>query len=333
MPWTKRSLPSNKDFENHISKERIHRFALFIFNLHTMRTLSLIAVVLTFCLLSCQKHISHPGPQARSFTDDVGHSVTLQHIPRRIVSLAPSLTEILFLIGADSAIVGVTDYCDYPEAAKGIAKVGGMLNPNIERILALQPDLVLMSGSGNMRSDFEKLTLAGTPVFVSHPQSIDGVFKSIKDAGELTGRRQRADSAVAHLQIRREILVHRAAARKKVSVLLILSLNPLIAIGPKAFLNELVTLANGQNIVRDSSTAYPVLSREEILRRQPDVIVATSDIVRSVDDLLSPYPEWKSLTAIQNKHVAIVDASIVSRPGPRIIEGLEATIRALHGDS
>ena len=256
----------------------------------------------------------------------------LQHTPRRIVSLAPSITEILFLLEANSSIVGVTDYCDYPDAAKRKAKIGGMLNPNIERVLALQPDLVLMSGSGNMRSDFEKLTAAGTPVFVSYPQTVDGVFKSIIDMGELAGKRRTADSVVALLQSRREGLVLQAAARKKETVLMLLSLNPLVAIGPKTFLNELVTLANGQNIVRDSSTAYPVLSREEILRRQPGVILATNDIVRSINDILSPYPEWKSLTAIQNKRVAIVDASIVSRPGPRIIEGLEAMIHAIHGD-
>ena len=297
-----------------------------------MKHLLVIALVVALFFPSCQKQTNHSGPSTRSFTDDVGHSVALQHTPRRIVSLAPSLTEILFLVGADSSIVGVTDYCDYPDAAKHKAKIGGMLNPNIERILALQPDLVLMSGSGNMRSDFEKLTSTGTPVFVSHPRTIDEVFKSIIDIGELTGRRRTSDSIVALLQIRRESLVRQAAARKKETVLMILSLNPLIAIGPKTFLNELVTLANGQNIVHDSSTAYPVLSREEILRCQPGVIVATNDIVRSVDDILSPYPEWKSLTAIRNRRVAIVDASIVSRPGPRIIDGLAAIIRAIHGD-
>jgi iron complex transport system substrate-binding protein len=292
----------------------------------------IIALILALFFPSCHKRTSHPTSSTRSFTDDIGHIVVLQHAPGRIVSLAPSLTEILFLIGADSSIVGVTDYCDYPDAAKRKAKIGGMLNPNIERILALQPDLVLMSGSGNMRSDFEKLMSAGTPVFVSHPRSIDGVFKSIVDIGELADRRRTADSVVTLLQSRRENLVRQAAAKKKETVLMILSLNPLVAIGPKTFLNELLTLANGQNIVRDSSTAYPVLSREEILRRQPGVIIATNDIVRSIDDILSPYPEWKSLTAIQNKRVAIVDASIVSRPGPRIIEGLETMIRAIHGD-
>ena len=284
-----------------------------------MKHLLALTLVLALLFSSCRKHASSPEPATHSFIDDVGHSVALSHAPRRVVSLAPSLTEILFLIGADSSLIGVTDYCDFPEAAKQKAKIGGMLNPNIERILALQPDLVLMSGSGNMRADFEKLSSTGTPVFVSYPRTVDGVFKSILSIADLTGRRQTADSLVALLQLRRDNLVHKAAAKKKETVLMILSLNPLI-------------LANGQNIVHDSSTSYPVLSREEILRRQPDVIIATNDIVRSINDILSPYPEWKSLTAIRNKRVAIVDASIVSRPGPRIIDGLEAIIRALHGE-
>lgn len=292
----------------------------------------IIALAVAFFFPSCQEHAGLPASTARSFTDDLGHRVTLRQAPRRIVSLAPSLTETLFLIGADSSVVGVTDYCDYPDAAKGKSKLGGMLNPNIERVLALQPDLVLMSGSGNMRSDFEKLTSTGTAVYVSHPQTVAGVLKSIVDIGELIGRRPRADSVVAQLVVRYDKLVRQANTRKKETVLMILSLNPLVAIGPRTFLSELVTSANGQNIVRDSSTAYPVISREEILRRQPDVIIATNDIVRSIDDILSPYPEWKSLSAIRNKRVAIVDASIVSRPGPRIIDGLETIIHAIHRD-
>lgn len=254
----------------------------------------------------------------------------MQHLPRRIISLAPSITETLFTLGLDSSVAGVTDYCDYPAAAKKKPKVGGMLNPNIERILALQPDLVLMSGSGNMRSDYDKLTSSGVTVFVSYPRSVNGVFKSIADIGALTSRTSVADSIVSRLQQRRDDLVRRAAREQKRSVLMLLSLNPIVATGSGTFLDELLALANGENIARGASTAYPMLSREEILRRQPDVIIATNDIVHSADDLSTAYSEWKSLSAIRHGSVAIVDASIVSRPGPRIIDGLEAIIRVIH---
>jgi iron complex transport system substrate-binding protein len=246
--------------------------------------------------------------------------------------MAPNLTEILFLIGMDSSVVGVTDYCDFPAAARSKPKIGGMLNPNIERVLALQPDLVLMTGSGNMKSDYDRLTASGVHVFVSYPTSVNGVFKSISDIGALTERQKIADSIVAALRIRRDSLVAQCAGTTRRTVLMLVSLNPLIAIGPRAFLNELVQLANGENIIHDSSTAYPVLSREEILRRQPDVIVATNDIVRSVSDMLSPYPEWSKLTAVRGRHVAIVDASVVTRPGPRIIDGLAVMMLAIHGN-
>jgi iron complex transport system substrate-binding protein len=268
------------------------------------------------------------GPISR--TDDVGHTVVLQNTPRRIISLVPSITETLFALGLDSSIVGVTDYCDYPASAKLKAKVGGIMNPDVERIVALRPDLVLMSGSGNMKSDYDKLTSSGITVFVSYPHTLEDIFKSISDAGVLTSRTSRADSLLRELRMRKNELVRQAAARQKRTVLMLLSLKPIVAIGPGTFLDEMITLSNGESIAHSATTAYPLLSREEILRRQPDVIIATNDIIRSTDEILSMYPEWKTLSAIQNKRVRIVDASVVSRPGPRIVDGLEAVVKAIH---
>ncbi|MCX6134565.1 MAG: cobalamin-binding protein [Ignavibacteriales bacterium] len=292
-----------------------------------LRILILTAAIL---LASCSRENKQEtrGPITR--IDDVGHSVSLQRTPRRIVSLAPSITETLFALGLDSSIVGVTDYCDSPPAAKLKTSIGGMMNPDVERILALHPDLVLMSGSGNTKSDYEKLASAGVTVFVSYPRTLEGIFKSISDAGYLTSSTAHADSLLRLLRQRTEDLVCRAATQPKKSVLMLLSLSPIVAIGPGTFLDEMLTLANSDNIAHNAATAYPLLSREEILRRQPDVIIATNDIVHSTDDILSFYPEWKSLPAIRQKRVGIVDASIVSRPGPRIVNGLEALVHVLH---
>jgi iron complex transport system substrate-binding protein len=251
-------------------------------------------------------------------------------MPQRIVSLAPNLTEILFALGLDSAVVGVTDYCDYPPAARNKPRVGGMLNPNLERVLESHPDLVLMSGSGNMKSDYDKLTASGVAVFVTFPKTVDSVLTSIAHIGTLTGRSATADSLVRVLRNRKAELLRIAEGAPRRSVLMLLSLSPIVAIGPGTFLHELLTLANGENIARDAAMAYPVLSREEILRRQPDVIIATSEIARSADDILRAYPEWKNLKAVQQKRVVLVDASVVSRPGPRVIEGLQTILQALH---
>ncbi len=289
-------------------------------------------IILAAALLwsSCVQEEKKQARGSLSATDDVGHIVVIQHTPQRIISLAPSITETLFALGLDSSVAGVTDYCDYPLIAKLKPKVGGIMNPDIERILSLHPDLVFMSGSGNMKSDYDKLTSSGMTVFVSYPRTIEDIFKSISDVGILTSRTSRADAFLRELRLRKTDLVRQAAAGKKRSVLMLLSLNPIVAIGPGTFLDEIITLANGENIAHTATTAYPLLSREEILRRQPDVIIATNDIVRSTDDILSMYPEWKTLAAIRNKHVGIVDASIVSRPGPRIVDGLEAVVKAIH---
>ncbi len=311
-----------------IIKERIRRFALFVSGSSTARALSIICLLIG--ALSCRQTDKPPAQPSQSATDDLGHAVTLQRIPRRIVSLAPSITETLFALGLDSTVAGVTDYCDFPAAAKTKPRVGGMLNPNLERVLELRPDLVLMSGSGNMKSDYDKLTSAGVAVFVTYPRTVDSVLASISTIGGLAGRKPMADSIVMALKSQKEELLRQAQDAPRQSVLMLLSLSPIIAIGPGTFLHELLTLANAENIAGEAVMAYPVLSREEILRRQPDIIIATNDIVHSADDILKAYPEWKSLKAIRKKRIALVDASIVSRPGPRVIEGLKIVFQAIH---
>ena len=293
---------------------------------------NLLLIPLTFLLLSCEQRKSEPLVQLQVSKDDFGHIVQLKQTPCRIVSLAPSITETLFALSLDSSIVGVTDYCDVPEAAKVKPKVGGMLNPNIERIVELNPDLVLMSASGNMQTDYQKLTSLGIPVFVSNPRTIDGVLKSIRDIGELTQHRAMAETLAAELRNRRSKIMEELRTKPSQKVLLLLSLNPLIAAGKGTFLDELITAARGENIARGAGTSYPVLSREEIFHSKPDVIIATSDIVKARDAIAAAYPEWRELPAIQNKRIAIVDASLVSRPGPRIVEGLEVVARMIHGE-
>jgi len=290
----------------------------------------LLAACILMLLASCGQQKRQDDSDLKTFTDDFGHTVALGDRPARIVSLAPSITETLFALGLDSSIAGVTDYCDFPEAARSKPRVGGMLNPNIERIVELKPDLVLMSASGNMQTDYQKLTSLHTSVFVSNPRTIDGVLKSIVDIGELTQRKAAAESLAAKLRRRRSEIIEQLRTRPVRKVLLLLSLNPIIAAGEGTFLDELITTAYGENIARGSRTAYPVLSREEIFRRQPDVILATNDIVKSADAIVSAYPEWKSLPAIHHGRIAVVDASILSRPGPRVLDGLGAIAAAIH---
>ncbi|MFH0989211.1 MAG: cobalamin-binding protein [bacterium] len=290
------------------------------------------AILLLSLLASCSgKKEAYPF-KGKIITDDFGNSIILKNPPHRIVSLAPNITEILFAVGADSSLVGVTQFCDYPPAAKTKTVVGGLLNPNHESIVNLKPDLVLLTTSGNLKNDFEKLHGLGIPVFASNPRTIEGVYKSIADIGKLTNRTSAADSLRRFLQARIQTLCEKALAHPPKQVLILLSLNPIVAAGRGTFLNELLETANGRNIVQGTSIAYPTLSREEILKRHPDVILVSSDVAKKPMEIMRAYPEWGSMPAIRNNRIHIVDANIVSRPGPRIALALESIIAAIHGD-
>lgn len=297
---------------------------------HVNRDPRLITILLGLWLFSCSGPERPPNSSPLRATDDLGHVVTLAGPPQRIVSLAPSLTETLFALELDSAVVGVTDYCDYPPEARLRPRIGGIRNPVTEAIVKLRPDLVLMSGSGNLQSDFARLTELGLTVFVSHPRDLQGIYKSIADIAALTGRTARADSLIAGLKAEEERLRDRAAKQPTRSVLFLVSVHPAISVGPGTFIDEMIRLCNGRNIASSARTAYPLMSREEILAADPDRIVVTSDVADDPEHVAAAFSEWRGLGAIVDTAITLVDANTLTRPGPRIIEGLQELYRAIH---
>ena len=258
-------------------------------------------------------------------TDDLGRSLTFDRTPTRIVSLAPSITETLFALGAGERIVGVTDYCDYPEEARSKEKVGGLVNPSIEKILSLKPDLIIMTTEGNLKDDFNHLEEFGILLFVTNPRTLNGIYKSITDLGLLTGETGHAGTIVGRMQSRVDSI--RALHTRRKKAMLAVSLLPLMAVGRGTFLAEVLDLAGGENIAASTGLTYPTLSREAVLASDPEVLVLPSDIFLPQEDLLRLYPEWKDLRAVKNGKVFSVDSDLISRPGPRVIDGLEALNR------
>jgi iron complex transport system substrate-binding protein len=273
---------------------------------------------------------SYPQRERLTITDDLGRHVTVQRPLSRIISLAPNITEIVYILNADSILAGVTDYCDYPPQAKLKPHMGGMINPNIETIVGTHPDMVLMSVEGNSRLDFEKLEKLSIPVFATNPRNFEGVMKSILDIGKITGISRRSESIVAELQSRRDSIagIYRESPHPR--VLIIFSLTPLIVAGSNSFVHELISDAGGINLGATGKGSYPIFSREEILNLQPDEIILTSDIAVSVDILLQQFPEWRTLNAVRRGAVSSIDASLISRPGPRVVEGLAALALIIH---
>ena len=265
-----------------------------------------------------------------TLVDDLHRTVSLPTSAQRIVSLAPSITETLFAIGAGNQIVGVTDYCNYPPEAKMKQRVGGIINPNIETIVGLKPDLIVLSMEGNVREDFNKLTSFGIPVFVTNPRNLNGIYKSIEQLGTLTGKTENAQQLVHWLQSRTDSIAKMVAQVKKRAVLFFVSLQPIIVVGKNTFLAELIELAGGINTASKATSTYPTYSREAVLKDNPDVLIFMSDVLSNPTDLVKLYPEWSKLKAFRQKKIFGIDADIVTRPGPRAVDGLEALYKLIH---
>lgn len=269
------------------------------------------------------------GKAQISLTDDLQRQVTLQRPASRIVSLAPSITESLFAIGAGAQVVGVTDYCDFPAEARSCRRVGGMINPSIETIVGLSPDLIIVSMEGNQRQDFVALTGLKIPVFACNPRSLDGINRSLRQLGSLTGHLREAMRLADSLN-RRAAQLRVAGSTRHVPTLLLVSMQPLMAAGGKTFLNELITDAGGNNLAASTGLTYPSLSREMVLTADPEVLLITTDAFDSTASVTSLYPEWARLSAVRAGRVYRVDADLVTRPGPRSIEGLALLKSYLH---
>lgn len=266
-----------------------------------------------------------------TFTDDLQRRVTIRVPAQRIVSLAPSITETLFAIGAGAQVVGVTDYCTYPAEARRKPRVGGIINPSIEAIVGLRPDLVIMSMEGNVRDDFRKLTSLGVSVYVTNPRTLQGIYASMTQLGSITGTADSAARVVARLRLR-EQAVRARAGKIPVRTLMVVSLQPLIVAGRNTFIEELLEAAGGVNLAAYAKGNYPVYSRETLLANNPDVILLASDVLGDVSALPRMFPEWYIVSAIRHKRVYRVEADLVSRPGPRALDALESIVYILHSN-
>ena len=266
----------------------------------------------------------------RTFTDDAGRSVRIEETPERIVALAPNLTEIVFSVGAGGALVGVSDFSDYPAEVQEIPTVGGF-PLNIELIVSLEPDLVLAAGITSLE-DVAKLEALGMTVLYLNPTDLEGVLESIRRVGEVVGRSQEAEDLVAGLQDRLDAIRDRAASvaiRPRVYY----EIDPTLYSGaPGSFTHELIVLAGGANIAADAVTPFPQLSAEEIIAADPEVIVFSHAKYGGTVAEIAGRPGWDGMTAVQRGAIHPIDPDLVDRPGPRLLDGLEAMAALLHPD-
>ncbi len=267
---------------------------------------------------------------SRSFVDDMGRKIYLAKAPTRIVSLAPSVTETLFAIGAGSQVVGVTQFCDFPPEAAQKPKVG-YANPNLESLVALQPDLIITP------QQFLKLDLLGKleqlkiPVFILADRSVEDIFSHIQTLGRMLDRS--TEAVALGMDLRQEIarLKARTQGQPPVRVLYVLNSQPLITVGPGSFIDQLIGLVGGVNVAAKSATPYPRLSMEVVLQEDPEVLVFPIGKAEGISESeQQAWRQWTTLTAVKQGRLRQIPADLLNRPGPRIGKGLELLADILH---
>jgi iron complex transport system substrate-binding protein len=262
------------------------------------------------------------GPAA-----EIGNEIA----PERIVSMTPALTEILFAIGAGDRVVGVTTYCDYPAEARTRPKIGGYANPSVEAIVALEPDLVLVSRAGGNREAALAVERVGSRVEVIPARTLDDTIEAIGQVATLCGLEDRGDDLQREIRGSIEATTARLRAGPKVRVLLCLQIDPLIAAGRGTLPSELVTIAGGVNVVE--AGRYPRLGIEAVIAMEPQIILqAAMDTPEPDADraALEFWSRWPSIPAVRDGRVHVIDGTTALRPGPRVADAVEMLARLLH---
>ncbi|MDH7593152.1 MAG: ABC transporter substrate-binding protein [Methanomicrobiales archaeon] len=276
----------------------------------------------------------YPVQGALTITDDVGYSTTIESPPQRIVSLAPANTEILFALGLNDRVVGVTEYCNYPPEAQEKPKVGGYSTVSIEKVIALKPDLIL-AAYGNGEALISNLRNLGFRVIVLHPETLDGILEDIRLAGMATGAEQNATSLIGEMEERIRRVEERASkARERPRVAHVIWNDPIYVSGNGTFQDELIARAGGMNAF-PRVEGWKAVGIEDFLAADPQVLIVNRGTgMGGGEDEIARYfftePRFSNVTAIREGRVHLVDTDIVDRAGPRIVDALEQFADAIH---
>jgi iron complex transport system substrate-binding protein len=274
---------------------------------------------------------SPPSPPMREITDGYGRAVRVPVKPVRIVSLAPSLTETVYALGDQNHLVGDTDYCDYPPGAQKKPKVGGVINPSLEQIVALHPDLVLLSKEGNTLDTVRALDTLGIPNYATDVHTIDQIMLSIQRLADVLNVAEAGKTLAGDLQQRLDTLQMKLQGNQPKRVFFVVWPDPLMSVGQKTFVADALRHAGAVSVV-NSNQDWPQVSMEELARLQPDYLVFTTSHAGSGDhdfEMLASRPGWQVLDAVRNRHFAAVSEALI-RPAPRIVSVIEDLAHQLH---
>ncbi len=271
------------------------------------------------------------GSQGATFSDALGRIVTVDSSPRRIVAMAPSLTEMLYYLGLGDRVVGVTKFSYYPPEARKKPSIGSYINVNVEKIISLDPDLAIGTADGNKPKVVKLLKRAGVPVYIVNPRKVRDVFSTMVALGELCGVGARAKDLASRLESRVNRVFEETTVLRRPLVFLQINVRPIMTVNRNTFHHDLIRLAGGENMTRDEPITYPRISLEEVIRRRPEVIIISSmERGGTFEAVRRSWLKWSSIPAVKAGRVHLIDSDLLDRPSPRMVEGLEAMASMIH---
>jgi len=266
-----------------------------------------------------------------TFKDALGREITVPAPPKRLIALAPNLTEILYALGLGDRVVGVTNHCNYPPEASLKPKVGSYIHLNVEQIISLSPDLVIGTVDGNERYVLELLEQARIKVFFVNPREVRQAIEAISTVGLVSGVPEKAWQISGQLSKRVDRVVELTGAQKTPLVFLQIHIQPIMSVNRNTVHHDLIHLAGGDNMTADESMTYPRISLEEVIRRKPEVILISSmEREGRFEKARQDWLQWTFIPAVQKRRVHLIDSDLIDRPSPRVVDGLEIMAKLLH---
>jgi iron complex transport system substrate-binding protein len=268
---------------------------------------------------------------AAEVQDEIGRKLSIKKSPERIVSLAPGITEILYALNLEDKIVGVTSFCNWPARARQKPQVGGFINPSVETIVSLKPDLIIATADGNRRDTVRQLERIGLTVYVTNPSDMEGILTGILHLGKITAAEKEAKILVGGLKKRLHNIAAQTRGKNKPRIFFQIGLDPVITAGGGTLISETITLAGGSNIAGADSARYPRYSSESIMAGSPDIILfapMTGD--KEFAAVKNFWRKFPGIPAVKNNKIYPIETDLISRASPRIINAIEKMAFIFH---
>ena len=286
-------------------------------------------IVLLFLMTAC--FLWHTLSYARVVTDQLGRQVRLPDNPQRMVALAPNITEIIFALGQEHRLKGVTMHSDHPEAAQKLPKVGSYVRLDLEKIVALKPDLCIAVKDGNPKKVIERLEDLKIPVYAVNPRNLNTVMDALREIGQILDADESAAKLIRNMRSRIQRVKTRVSKSAHMpGIFFQIGISPIVSVGTDTFIHEIIVLAGGKNLA-EGPVSYPRFSREQVISLSPDILIITPMTGSAAfEEVKAQWSRWPTIPAVQKGRIHLADPNLFDRPSPRLVDALELLSQLIH---